>query len=198
MPNYIEKNIRTLQGFVSLVNQLKKDEENNGNKSDFLFREQPADWSLEPKIARLNVKGDILNIEKLIMNKFERASLPLAEFNPQNDWDLIALAQHHGLPTRLLDWSQSALVAFWFAVKNPPIKIKGRIQKGIVWIFMTTLGMYKDDDFGPFANRRTKIFRPIVISKRISAQAWLFTVHKINKGKSCSIGKASWFFKEFG
>jgi hypothetical protein len=47
-----------------------------------------------------------------------------------NPWELFALMQHHGLPTRLLDWSRSPLNALFFALTQDP----NNDQDRVVWI----------------------------------------------------------------
>lgn len=181
MPNYREEEIISIQGFVDLIDQEKTEAEESGNDSDLLFRGQPEDLSLRPKLARLNLRGEINNIERLIIEEFERTSLPLSEFQPEDDWDLLALAQHHGLPTRLLDWTYSALTALWFSVKDVPVE---KDAHSVVWVLIPEVEDFRTDTerYGPLSNRITKIFRPKIISRRISAQSGVFTVHKINDG----------------
>jgi FRG domain len=176
--------IDNITDYVKLVSEIKSDNELNNNNSDLLFRGQTVDRPLLPKLSRLKLNGEIKHIEQLILKEFQRGLLPLSEFQPSNNWDLLALAQHHGLPTRLLDWTYSALVALWFTVKSSPEKNRqGKLEDGVVWILKTEVDDFRNDTdkIDPLSNRITKIFRSTVISRRISAQSGVFTVHKINE-----------------
>jgi len=142
MASFREEEIENIQDFVVLIDNEKNNAEKSGNDVDFLFRGQPEDLPLLPKLARLKLRGDIDNIEQLIIDEFKRTSLPLSEFHPEDEWDLLALAQHHGLPTRLLDWTYSALVALWFAVKDVPMDGN---QYGVVWVLFPDVEDFRAD-----------------------------------------------------
>jgi AraC-like DNA-binding protein len=123
MSNYTIKKINSVKDFVDLIEKIKEENVNRGNKSDLLCRGQQKDEPLLPKLARLNLNGEIDNVEKLILEEFKKGILPLSEFKPEDEWDLLALAQHHGLPTRLLDWTFSALTALCLLFVIHQIKI---------------------------------------------------------------------------
>ncbi|GHU89073.1 hypothetical protein FACS1894155_05250 [Bacteroidia bacterium] len=181
-PDFIE-NVST---FVEYVERFKELNEKKEKNAELLFRGQGIDKPLIPKIGRLNlrIETDIIKTEKLMLEEFRRGILPLTEFKPENNWDLLALAQHHGLPTRLLDWSYSALIALWFAVDRPPLKDEnGELENGVLWILSADVEDFRTDTTtaDPLDNKITKIFRSAVVSRRISAQAGVFTVHKILK-----------------
>lgn len=139
-----------------------------------LFRGQRADWPLVPKLARLDADRPILDTEKEMLKIFKQQSVPFLRTQPTTEWDWLALAQHFGLATRLLDWTLNPLVALWFTTRKPAEVGKD----GVVWVFRPT-----DDDFAqesedPFSGDRTKAFRPKHITDRIRVQSGYFTVHK--------------------
>jgi hypothetical protein len=175
--------VLSVSSFLAIVEREKEAEIKHGNHSDFIFRGQQCDFPLIPKIRRLRPKvHDLAKLEKLMLADFERQMLFLTEKEPHDQWDLLALAQHHGLPTRLLDWSFSALAALWFCVGRGPARTKiGDMEDGVVWIFKTNVDDFVPSDApgDPFSQKRTRIFRPRFVSRRIMAQSGLFTCHKM-------------------
>jgi hypothetical protein len=184
MDNKYVMTINTVQDYVNYIDSFIN---KNNITTDLLFRGQSCDMPLIPRIGRLKLKNDskdIKEVENNILEDFKRLSSHLPENKPTSKWDLIALAQHHGLPTRLLDWTYNALIALLFAVKDPPHKkTDGSFYNGVVWVLNPNVDDYisPSDDINPLSNSITKIFKPNIISKRINAQSGIFTIHKIVK-----------------
>lgn len=94
--------------------------------NDWVFRGQSnKDWKLQTTLERASLvnnadKRAITNFEKKIIEKFKRRALFYLDKLPEstNTLEWISLIQHHGGPTRLLDFTYSYYVATYFSIEN--------------------------------------------------------------------------------
>lgn len=147
----------------------------NRSPNRWVFRGHASKvWSLKPSVGRL--KPYQPDMELFGFDAFKRAAVPhLMGQTLHTNWDWLALAQHHGLPTRLLDWTTNPLVAAFFASYRPP----GSAGQ-VIAVDAAAIGVYDDSDLlasDPFKATDIRFFRPASVANRIVAQKGLFSVH---------------------
>lgn len=167
------------------------------NENDFwIFRgHYKSEWKLQPSLERiLSNKPLDLAIESKIILEFQRRAhqyLPSRHL-PQSLLEWIALMQHHGSPTRMLDWTQSPYIAAFIAFENV-YKEKGDVAIWAIdslWLKQASIEkiklynndidfkiIKKDSEIIKLVNTESKIvfpLEPTIMNERLTIQQALF------------------------
>ena len=109
--------------------------------------------------------------ERRALEDYKRQARPHIGHTPSSDLEWLAIAQHHGMSTRLLDWTESLLVAAYFATKE------AGTETGVIYAVQGLRDLSKKDSKNPFRISSPGIYEPPHITARIPAQRSVFTVH---------------------
>lgn len=176
--------------FVSSVAELSELVESrfkNDRWTTVLYRGHgAASFKLLPKVGRLlptaNSLRKVVN-EALMLELFRRQSTGRLEVAAVDDWELLAIAQHHGLATRLLDWTRSPLVALYFSVckecesRDPDGRPLREDAEVLAWRSPKENLSKLLPKGGPLKIHKTIRYNPRIVTSRLRAQSGVFTVH---------------------
>ncbi len=196
--------ITNLASFMEAVNRIVEDWTPPG--ADWYL--QPwfrghgdASWSLEAGWYRVwepgRGPGAAHYHEGTLLEAFKLRAPTFLPHQPATDWEWLFLMQHYGLPTRLLDWTESSMIALYFALRDSPGDTDAAVwAMNPWWLNKQTFGDYalfpadhsRARDHAPLqASARLKgklplSITPIHSSPRIVAQRGVFTIHGTERG----------------
>lgn len=159
--------VDTTSGFISLTSKRYF----TSSRGQWVFRgHSDQSYQLQPSVGRGGHTSETdEKYEGSLFRIFQREAGTHISPIPTSAWEWLAVAQHHGVPTRLLDWSQNPLVALYFAVAT------NEARPGEVFaLHAPTRASERTVGESPFKITRPAKYYPNIVSPRIRSQEGLF------------------------
>lgn len=153
---------------------------------DWIFRGHASSrWRLKAGVHRLAEKladnpKDAEALERRLLSEFKRRARIFLQIPPSSDWEWMVLAQHFGLPTRILDWTENPLVALYFAIEEVE-----PAQDGLLFAYRHGVAEIDiESGTDPFGIRDIEFLRPPHLDQRVIAQQSVFTVEPLGHAEA--------------
>ena len=202
--------VRSLSEFTDVCCRIRDRWTVQGVFDPWFRGQSNSEWDLKPTLYRLGLEV----YEDTLRDRFQRQGAQLvSEREPNTLWEWYFLMRHHGAPTRLLDWTDSALVALFFAINsNAPDDVTVKSDAAVWmldpwWFNKQTINChcippadveeyahkadpYLPPIFGPRMRRRLPLaIDPPHIARRLAVQRGHFSIHGADPDGLFTVGK---------
>lgn len=192
------KTVSSVEEFAALVVDATRD-----GKRHWFRGTRDSTHRLVPSLYRhpqIQNPDDLIRLEWELLSEFRHQAPPFANNLPSAHLELLFLMQHHGIPTRLLDWTENPFIALFFALENARQEQDQDAKEAAVWLLnpikLNTIANSNRENtnriFGAYADElgayqpsqeaiKVSMLKPLAIygvhnSQRIVAQRGSFTI----------------------